>query len=124
MLLRREEEHCVSKAGQQRFPCVNQIGGERDVREWNFALYKRFRMALLPAVRSDQIGAINRAIDGDFALGPAVNRADLFDLGGPIWLGTPFVADWTDFFVSHSWSRRTNLAVRSWISSNFIQCER
>ena len=113
-LIRGVDEHGVSKARQHGLPRVNQIGGERYVRERDFAFGERFRMALLPAVRRDQIGAIARAVDGHFALGSAVDGADFFALGGAIALGAPLVADRADFFVGHSWLLREKFAVRSW----------
>src|SRR5205823_1129374 len=39
-------------------------------------------MLAFVAVRSDQIRAVGRAVDGDFALPPATDRANLFRLGG------------------------------------------
>jgi len=63
-------------------------------------------MALLPAVRPDEVGAIARTIDRHFALGPAVNRADFLALRGAIPLGASFVAYGTNIFDSHSWLPR------------------
>ena len=62
-LIRGVGDHRVPEARQRGLPRVNQVGGKRHVRERDVTIGERFRVALLPAVRRDQIGAIARAVD-------------------------------------------------------------
>jgi hypothetical protein len=52
------------------------------------------------SVGGDEIGAVRRAIDRDFALGAAANGANLFPLGGAEASGFALFADRTEHRVS------------------------
>jgi hypothetical protein len=57
-------------------------------------------MIVFVAVCGDEVGAIRRAIDGDFAFGAAADRADLFAFCGAISRGFAFFTDRTEHRIS------------------------
>src|SRR5215469_2795653 len=57
-------------------------------------------MAIFVAMRGEEIGTIGRAIERDFALGTAADRADGLRLGRTKTLGPSFFANWTGHRLS------------------------
>jgi len=50
-------------------------------------------MLLFVAMRGEEIGAVGRTVEGDFALGAAADGADGFGLGGAEAAGFAFLTD-------------------------------
>jgi hypothetical protein len=69
--------------------------GNADVEEGSVG-GERAGVIVFVAVCGDEISAVGRAIDGDFAFGAATNGADLFGLCGTEASGFAFLADGTD----------------------------
>jgi hypothetical protein len=53
-------------------------------------------------VRGDEVTAIDRTINCDFALGAAAHGADFFSFGGTKSLGFSFVANWAEHILRDS----------------------
>ena len=79
-MIRRKLRNGESQAGNEGFTVVDHPGRKLDAGERSLACRKRFAMFLLVAMRSDQVRAPGRAIEGDFAFPAATRRADLLAL--------------------------------------------
>jgi hypothetical protein len=84
-----------SDGGQKLALCVNGVLGDADVEQGSVG-GKRAGMIVFVAVRGDEIGAVRRAVDSDFAFCAATNGADLFSLCGAEASGLAFLANGTD----------------------------
>jgi len=76
-----EFRECEGKGGHHLLVQVDRIARKFHVEERRVGR-ERTRVFLFVAVRGDQIGAIDRAVDGDFALFSATDGADFFAFGG------------------------------------------
>jgi hypothetical protein len=56
---------------------------------------------ILVAMRSDQVGTVRRAVDGDFTLRAAADGADFLALGGTKSFGFALFTDRTSHSGSH-----------------------
>ena len=72
---------------------VDQIGRNLHIEQrgvgWDLAL-----VLVFVTVGGDQMGAIDRAVDGDFAIDAAADGADFFAFGGTEAIRFSFFADW------------------------------
>ena len=59
---------------------ADEIRSEADVEQWRVG-GELARLLIFVAVRGDQVGAVGRAVEGDFAFGAATDGADGFGFG-------------------------------------------
>src|SRR5690348_12906021 len=102
-MLRLEREDRGGDSGDERPVLIDELDGKLDVLVW--IVFRRIvagrgRLALfglalfaLVTMRGDEIGTIERAIDGDFAFASAADGADFLALGGAIALRRALAAD-------------------------------
>ena len=60
---------------------VNDVLGNGFLEQWGIRWNTPWMLAFV-AMSGDEIGAVGRAVDGDFALGAAADSADFLRLGG------------------------------------------
>ena len=80
--------------GEKLWMDANEIRSQADVEQRRVG-GKLARVLFFVAVRGDEVGAIGRAVEGDFALGAAANGANGFGFRRTEAAGFAFLADWT-----------------------------
>src|SRR5258707_15438044 len=85
---------------------VDEVGRNLHIQQWSIR-WDHALVLVFVAVRGDQVGAVDRAIDGDFALCAAADGADFLAFGRAKPGAFSFFADWT----GHGGSARRNRIV-------------
>ena len=80
--------------GEKLWVDAHEIRGEADVEQGRVG-GKLARVLFFVAMRGDEVGAVGRAVEGDFALGAAADGADGFGLGRAEAAGLAFLTDRT-----------------------------
>jgi len=84
-----------SDGGEKLRMNADEIGSEADIEQrgvgWKFA-----RVLLFVAMCGDEIGAVGRTVEGDFAFGAAADGADGFGFCRTEATGLAFLTDWTE----------------------------
>src|SRR5713226_4799915 len=111
-----------SHGGHQLLMCVDDVLRNLLVQQWSV----RRNLALVlvfVAMGGDQIGAVRRAIDSDFALGAAADGADLFAFCGAKSCGFAFFTDRTGHRISYD-SMRSFSRIRRGSENHKNACNR
>ena len=85
---------CESDSGKKLAVGLDGVGIDADVEKWSIGR-ERARVLLLITMGGDEIAAVGRAVNGEFALGAAAHGADFFRFGRTEAPRLALIADWT-----------------------------
>jgi len=85
---------CKGNGGEKLWVDANEIRSEANVEERRVG-GELARLLIFVAVSGDQVGAVGRAVEGDFAFGAATDGADGFGFGRAEAAGFTFLTDRT-----------------------------
>src|SRR5713101_5571104 len=93
VVLARKSEQAHRQVGHQLLLDFEQAGGDAHIGKWQLFLRERLAVGLVALARTNQVGAIRRAVNGYFAFGAAADRANRFTPRRTESRRIPFFAD-------------------------------